>query len=331
MATIRRSALNRLTNQINACSKEAVNKVLNAVDQLNWNDVAACRDATIEVTSAVIDTYGLAAAQAAADFYDVARQVSIGEATDATAYTGLNHNATSGAIRAFVTEINSGNYSGFRRLLSERIDYELKCAAANCVSHNGYRDSFKPRFARVPSGTETCRFCIMLASRGAVYKSSDSAGATGHFHANCDCRIVPIWDAVQLGVSRATSGTIIEGYDPDELYSRYCEFASDPEFRKRISQSSAYRGITHAHRWAVSIKNGDVTMHSLADIARYLNSAEDYDELFRRIELIKREFPYYGIDIKSKDYKYIVEQMAKARRNLLGAKQMQVIEEHKDK
>lgn len=32
------------------------------------------------------------------------------------------------------------------------------------------------RFARVPTGAETCTFCLMLASRGAVYSSATSAG-----------------------------------------------------------------------------------------------------------------------------------------------------------
>ncbi len=71
----------------------------------------------------------------------------------------------------------------------------------------------RPRYARVPSGAETCRFCIMLASRGAVYLSKENAGAVGHYHANCDCKVVPDW------------GDGIEGYDPEGLYERWsaCE------------------------------------------------------------------------------------------------------------
>lgn len=32
------------------------------------------------------------------------------------------------------------------------------------------------RFARIPTGFETCTFCLMLASRGAVYHSRKMAG-----------------------------------------------------------------------------------------------------------------------------------------------------------
>ena len=49
-------------------------------------------------------------------------------------------------------------------------------------------------FARVPTGTETCAFCLMLASRGAVYHSRKTAGEFKHFHRNCDCKVVPSFE-----------------------------------------------------------------------------------------------------------------------------------------
>src|SRR5699024_3663886 len=61
-------------------------------------------------------------------------------------------------------------------------------------------------FARVPTGAETCEFCLMLASRGFVYKTSSSAGELAKFHGDCDCAIV------------AEDGVIPDDYDPDELY-----------------------------------------------------------------------------------------------------------------
>lgn len=64
------------------------------------------------------------------------------------------------------------------------------------------------KFARVPSGIDTCGFCAMLASRGAVYSSEDTAGKD--IHENCHCTCVPSW-----------GGSTIEGYDPDEYYDRW--------------------------------------------------------------------------------------------------------------
>lgn len=64
------------------------------------------------------------------------------------------------------------------------------------------------RFARVPTGEETCGWCFMLASRGFAYTSSDRAGRASH--QGCDCKIVP-----------GTPGTKIEGYDPDLLLKQW--------------------------------------------------------------------------------------------------------------
>ena len=44
------------------------------------------------------------------------------------------------------------------------------------------------RFARVPTGRETCGFCFMLASQGYVYRSAATAARS---HPGCDCVAVP--------------------------------------------------------------------------------------------------------------------------------------------
>ncbi|MBR1745702.1 MAG: hypothetical protein IJ734_07000 [Fibrobacter sp.] len=59
-------------------------------------------------------------------------------------------------------------------------------------------------------GPTTCPFCLMLASRGFVYLSEESAGDFDRFHRHCDCRIVP-----------GTADTKVDGYDPAELYDRW--------------------------------------------------------------------------------------------------------------
>lgn len=43
----------------------------------------------------------------------------------------------------------------------------------------------------VSAGFETCMFCLMLTSRGAVYHTRKSAGEFKHFHRGCDCKVVP--------------------------------------------------------------------------------------------------------------------------------------------
>lgn len=66
-------------------------------------------------------------------------------------------------------------------------------------------------WARVPGGREPCAFCLMLASRGAVYQSAESAGDGAEYHG--DCRCVP--ELVR------DSDDYPDGYDPDALYDAY--------------------------------------------------------------------------------------------------------------
>ena len=60
-------------------------------------------------------------------------------------------------------------------------------------------DSSRPvAWARVLTGAEDCAFCVMLASRGAVYKSKATAERTEDnpfqkYHDNCDCVAVPVY------------------------------------------------------------------------------------------------------------------------------------------
>ena len=77
----------------------------------------------------------------------------------------------------------------------------------------------KPRFARVPRGV-TCGFCTVLASRGAVYHTAETAGELGQFHGGCDCPIVliPKGSALPKGYDPAV---LPEGYDPAALDEEY--------------------------------------------------------------------------------------------------------------
>lgn len=69
------------------------------------------------------------------------------------------------------------------------------------------------RFARVPTGFETCTFCLMLASRGAVYHTRKSAGEWKHFHRGCDCKVVPSFE-------RDPDAELVEGVRPKGLRER---------------------------------------------------------------------------------------------------------------
>ena len=204
MATIPRRVLEYVSEQVNALSADAQARVLRVLESIEWapDNIAQCREILVQALASVMPTYTDAAAQAGADLYDAVREAAVGEAMGAQALSGYEPDATEGAVRAFVQDIVDGNpVERFNAKVLERVDRDIRRAENMSVAENAARDPMKPRYARVPTGHETCEFCLMLASRGFVYTSAEAAS---HAHANCDCRVAPGFPGME-----------VEGYDPD--------------------------------------------------------------------------------------------------------------------
>ena len=223
--TIPRAAVDFLTEEINGISADAQARVLEVLQGINWTpeNIAECRDLVIQALAAVMPTYTTMAAQASADFYDAARELVVGEKMGAQAISGYDEAKTAGAVRAFVRFVVDGRVDTFNEQILQRIDYEMKLSAANSTIENGKRDKRKPRYARVPTGSETCDFCLMLASRGFVYNSQSTA-SMGHVHSGCDCRIVAGWDGME-----------VDDYDPRSIYDRWQD-AIDAKAKERAER-----------------------------------------------------------------------------------------------
>lgn len=228
MARIPRALLDGLTRAINSLSGAAAESVedavLGAAASLAGPDglvpsgrVAELRDAAASALDAACSGACGSSAALAAAFYDAVRaEAGVASRFSASADGARSPEATEAAVRALVQSVaDTGDASSFARSVAARADYEVKRSAGECVLRNALRDPAKPRYARVPSGSETCGFCIMLASRGFVYRSAKTAGQAGHYHANCDCRIVPGFEGAES----------VEGYDP-EWYRKVYEDAS---------------------------------------------------------------------------------------------------------
>ena len=130
-----------------------------------------------------------------------------------------------------------------------------------------------------------------LYTRSFDFKSEFSAGGAGHkFHLRCDCIIVP-----------GTKKTTIEGYDPDEMYTRWVECADtiglEPTWENRFAiiaecetkdfkwlNSSTPSEVTYATpkiKYSVTIDNPweDRTAHRLAVVGIEPHFQIDYDGL----------------------------------------------------
>lgn len=54
------------------------------------------------------------------------------------------------------------------------------------------RDERLSGWARADPKPPTCAFCLMLISRGPVYRSRATAGAANRWHIGCSCQVVPV-------------------------------------------------------------------------------------------------------------------------------------------
>lgn len=145
-------------------------------------------------------------------FYQAARNAAVGSpgttpVSTRRAFTdGYIDRAVDNMYREHGERDGSGrwrvtNQEAFESDLSQFVGRLVNEMSKRHVEDYGSRDSIRPRYARVPSGAETCAYCYALAGLGFQYKSEETARA--HGHTDCDCVIVPSWN-----------GSGVEGYDP---------------------------------------------------------------------------------------------------------------------
>lgn len=160
----------------------------------------------------LVQTYGESAALLAADYYDRLREQSgargryaarMAEPAPVDQIEGSTRWAVGPLSTADVAQALANMLQAAQRLVVQ--------PARQTITLNVDGDPGRPKWARVPTGAKTCAFCLMLASRGAVYDTDRSAGRMHHYHADCDCEPTPIWEGDDFP----------DGYDPDALYERY--------------------------------------------------------------------------------------------------------------
>lgn len=95
--------------------------------------------------------------------------------------------------------INSPDFSEGDELNEDHVeeiqhkgDYWARDAERGSLIDYAKRDKRVDRWARVDPQPPSCPFCTVLISRGAFYKSKDSAGVaeTAKFHTGCTCTVI---------------------------------------------------------------------------------------------------------------------------------------------
>lgn len=175
----------------------------------------------------VVQAYGELGAAAAADFYEELREAS---PAARKAYTAILADAPNveqirGSAKWAAAPLFKKTTDGLLLIpdpdpaaalsrVANLTDRLVKKQSRDTISLNSERDPARARFARVPTGSTTCAFCMMLAGRGAVYGSESSA--SHDYHGDCDCIPTPVWDESDLDRIKDEND-----YDPDALYHAY--------------------------------------------------------------------------------------------------------------
>mgnify|MGYP003606112248 FL=1 len=156
----------------------------------------------LEALFAVVDPARSNSAELGRTFFDEEHRKNTGEAPPNIMLSKSSFDYFERAMREVKSAIQAENTpeSSLRRA-SEIAMKHVENGGRSTILHavDGQRSN-SVRFARVLTGAENCEFCIMLASRGPVYRSESSAGSKTvngmieSFHPGCDCKIVPVYN-----------------------------------------------------------------------------------------------------------------------------------------
>lgn len=181
--------------------------------RLPLDDLGTLEDALFQLYPRLVEESAEVASSAALEWYEKQREAEgIAKAYSPTMPAGLVDKVDAEKIvGATLRDLREGVdrakalarlTDGARKLISD--------SGRATVQHAAEGDPKSPRYARVPTGAETCAWCMLWASRGFVYRSEETA----HFkrsHFKCDCQVVPSWSKKPR----------IKGYDASKYEDMY--------------------------------------------------------------------------------------------------------------
>ncbi len=209
---VTKSTLDRYRKEVDDQAELARAYISKALDEyFRQNPNASTADGrrfAIALLEAALPNFTDAAGTLAVDFFDEMMEAE-GIEVDSQLYDTTDYSIIEDKVRYFAEKLNDHDEAAFKKQVVDATHYFVKRSAYDNMVMNC--DANNVRYARVPSGFETCAFCFMLASRGFVYLSEAKARGEHAYHDNCDCCIVP----------GAKGRTRIDGYDPGTMYRNW--------------------------------------------------------------------------------------------------------------
>ena len=263
--------------------------------------VAEKREAAKLIMEGFVQAYDDKAAEFASQWYDYRAEQGGARLKQAVTMTVYEPGSVDDVARYQAKKLAKEGDAAFARACGEFARNDAFRSLNETIIANVGRDRDKgAMFARVPTGTETCTFCLMLASRGAVYHTRKTAGEWRHFHRGCDCKVVPSFED-------DPEAELVQGVKPRELYELYKQF-------KEIDETE---GLSSAEKDELKRKILDGGKASGSVVIRMLKSGEvedapavhvptssevpNWPSGASRNRHAKRHAAEYGIDYRSRD------------------------------
>lgn len=208
-----RAELNQLTQAQRQLARMAQSQLRSLFASLDLSDPRAARDALLQVMPGIVSRYGQLAASIAAewagDVYGVRAVVA----------DSFNEDQVAGSVRYAAGHLFTPDPASFLGPMLLDLDKLVKQPGRDTLTATAERNDMG--WVRVPQGSETCAFCLMLASRGAeniigggdyTYSSEWAAGGEGHkYHGDCDCAVMLLRSGEEMP----------DGYEPEHMYDMY--------------------------------------------------------------------------------------------------------------
>lgn len=158
---------------------------------------AQAGEALRDVLPALIDTYGLAASAAAAEWYDSLREKA--EARGRFVANPVQIADTGAPALIGWASSTAADDTAFRSLIAGGMQRRIANHSRATVTQSSIADPAAAGWQRVGSGE--CAFCAMLIGRGTVYTE---AGADFASHDHCNCSAIPAFGGQPLPVKPYT-------------------------------------------------------------------------------------------------------------------------------
>ena len=263
--------------------------------------VAEKREAAKLIMEGFVQAYDDKAAVFASQWYDYRAEQGGARLKQAVTMTVYEPGSVDDVARYQAKKLAKEGDAAFARACGEFARNDAFRSLNETIIANVGRDRDRgAMFARVPTGTETCTFCLMLASRGAVYHSRKTAGEWRHFHRGCDCKVVPSFES-------DPDAELVQGVKPRELYARYKQFkeideteglssAEKDELKRKILDGgkASERSVIRMLKSGEIEDASDVHVPTSSEVPNWLSGTS-------RNRHAKRHAAEYGIDYRSKD------------------------------